>query len=83
MTNDAHTGYQGADLLRAAAAATESAPQLADEIRLHSQSVAKRVSAGTQINADDIDVRTLLGLIEQSGVQVPMAHPRDPSAPTV
>ena len=72
MTSHERAGYHGVDLLRAASAATERAPQLADEIRGHAQSLAKRVSAGEHINTVDIDVRTLVGLIEQAGVQVPM-----------
>jgi len=76
MSESQNVGYHGADLLRAASAAAERAPQLADEIRAHAHTIAGRVSEGQRVAADDIDVRTLIGLIQQAGVQVPMATPR-------
>jgi hypothetical protein len=71
MLNDVQTGTYGRDLLIAAAAAAERVPQLADEIRAHTRHLAGRVSAGGQLHPGELDVRTLVGLIQQSGVPVP------------
>jgi len=78
MSETSNVGYRGGDLLRAAAAAAERAPQLAAEIRARADTVRGRLSAGSRIGAEDIDVRTLIGLIEQAGVEVPMASPPPP-----
>ena len=76
MTDALQTATYGRDLLITAAAAAERMPQLADEIRAHSRHLARRVSDGGRLHPHELDVRTLVGLIEQSGVQVPMPRIR-------
>lgn len=71
MTIDIQHGYYERNLFSAAQAAAERAPQLAAEIRSHVRHLAARFSAGAPMRADDLDVRTLVGLIGQTGVQVP------------
>ena len=71
MTNALQTATYGRDLLITAAAAAERMPQLGDEIRAHSRHLAQRISAGGLLHPHELDVRTLVGLVEQSGVQVP------------
>lgn len=81
MTEQTQPGHFGIELLRAAAAAKEQAPQLAGEISLLTRGLAKRVSGGKHVSAHDIDVRTLIGLLEQSGVQIPTAPRSEPTSP--
>lgn len=76
MLTDVQTGTYGRDLLIAAAAAAERAPQLADEIRAHSRHLARRVSAGGRLHPNELDVRTLVALIGGSGVPVPPVRVR-------
>jgi hypothetical protein len=74
MTTEVRTGYYERELFSAAAAAAENAPQLATEIRAHTNHLAARFSAGRPMRVNDLDVRTLLGLIQQAGVRVPPAR---------
>jgi hypothetical protein len=76
MPNVLESATYGRELLITAAAAAERMPQLADEIRAHSRHLARRISAGGRLHPHELDVRTLVGLIEQSGVQVPPARIR-------
>lgn len=81
MTDQTQPGPFGVELLRAAAAAKEQAPQHAGEISLLTRGLAKRVSAREHVSAHDIDVRTLVGLLEQSGVRIPTAPRSEPTSP--
>jgi hypothetical protein len=72
MTSDVRTSYHRRDLLNAASAAAEQAPQLGDEIRSLSRTLSAR--SGDVLQAGDIDVRTLLALIGQTSVPQPVPH---------